>query len=86
MFIISDDLIYVQQSVFAAAPTHRAYGPGVFHTSTTGIILNRTYGRHKNLPGIYFAIFTNKICSLLWSPVLDVRLNLDSLMVEYERA
>ena len=36
-----------------------------------GTILNRTYGTHKNLPGIHFAIFTNHILSyLLWSPVI----------------
>ena len=38
-----------------------------------GTIVGRTYGTHKNLPGIpvYFAIFTNNISShLLWSPVI----------------
>ena len=36
-----------------------------------GTIVNRTYGTHKNLPGICFAIFTNTIWSyLLWSPVI----------------
>ena len=31
---------------------------------------NRTYGIHKHLPGIYFAIFTNIWSFLLWSPVI----------------
>ena len=36
-----------------------------------GTILNKTYGTHKILPGIYFAIFTNYIWSyLLCSPVV----------------
>ena len=40
-----------------------------------GTILNRTYSIHKNLPGIYFPIFTNNIRSyLLWSPVVVGRL------------
>ena len=40
-----------------------------------GGILNRTYydGLHKNLPGIYLAIFTSNVRSyLLWSPVIHV--------------
>ena len=39
--------------------------------ATRGNIVNRTYGIHKNLPGIYLPIFTNNIwCYLLWSPVI----------------
>ena len=38
-----------------------------------GTIVNRTYGAHKALPGIYLSIFTNNIWSyLLWSPVIVV--------------
>ena len=34
-----------------------------------GTILNRTYGAYKNLPGMYFAIFTYNVWFyLLWSP------------------
>ena len=37
----------------------------------TGIIVNRTYVVHKNLPGIYLPIFTHNIWSyLLWTPVI----------------
>ena len=37
-----------------------------------GAIVNRTYGIHKNLPGIHLPIFTNNIWSyLLWSPVIE---------------
>ena len=36
-----------------------------------GTILNRTYGTHKNLPGMYFANLNNKIWSyLLWFPAI----------------
>ena len=36
-----------------------------------GTIVNRTYGIHKNLLGIYLAIFTDNIWSYwLWSPVI----------------
>ena len=34
-----------------------------------GIIFNKTYGIHKNLPGIYLTIFTNNLL-VLWSPVI----------------
>ena len=30
-------------------------------TLLRGTIVDRTYGIHKNLPGIYFTIFTNNI-------------------------
>ena len=36
-----------------------------------GTIENRTYGTHKNLPGIYLPIFTRNIWSqLLWPPAI----------------
>ena len=36
-----------------------------------GAIVNRTYGKHKNLPGIYLPVYTHNIWSfLLWSPVV----------------
>ena len=35
-------------------------------------IVNRTYVKHKNLPGIHLPIFTNKIWSyFLWFPVIQ---------------
>ena len=38
-----------------------------------GATVNRTYRRHKNLPGTYFTIFPNNIWSyLLWCPVIVV--------------
>ena len=37
-----------------------------------GVILDRTYGNTKKLPGTHFAIFTgNSWCYLLWSPRKD---------------
>ena len=42
-----------------------------------GTIVNRTYGTHKKLPGIYSAIFTNNIRPyLLWSPVIATHVRL----------
>ena len=42
-----------------------------------GNILNITYDPYKNLPGIYFAIFTHNIWSyLLWSPVIAQHTNI----------
>ena len=39
-----------------------------------GAIVDRTYGRHKNLPGTYLPIFANKIWSyLLLSPIILVQ-------------
>ena len=38
-----------------------------------GAVVNRTYGTHKNLPAIYFTIFTNNIdiwSYYLWPPVI----------------
>ena len=36
-----------------------------------GSVLHRTYGTHKNIPGIYLSILTNNIWFyLLWSPVI----------------
>ena len=44
---------------------------GSFTLLLRGTTLNRTYGTHKNLPGISVAVFTNNIWSyLLWSPVI----------------
>ena len=41
------------------------------NTVYRGTVLNGAYGTHKDLPGIYFAIFTNNIWSyLIWSPVI----------------
>ena len=41
-----------------------------------GAIRNRTYGGHKNLPGIHFTIFTNNTWSyLLWSPPIGNNTN-----------
>ena len=38
-----------------------------------GTVVNRTYGAHKHLSGIYFAIFTNNIWSYsIWSHVTVV--------------
>ena len=38
-----------------------------------GTIVNRTYGTHKKLPGIYFPLFTSNIWPyLLWSTVIVV--------------
>ena len=38
----------------------------------TGDRVNRTYGTHKNLPGIYLPVFTDNIWSYLpWSLVID---------------
>ena len=37
-----------------------------------GTIVNRTYGAHKNLPGIYLHMFTNTSWYyVLWSPVMQ---------------
>ena len=42
--------------------------------------MSRTYGKHKNLPGIYFPFFISNIWSyLLWSPVIGVWLQFLSL-------
>ena len=47
-----------------------------------GTVVNRTYGTHKNLPGMYLPIFTNNIRSyLLWSPVIVVAPDTEAFVV-----
>ena len=57
------------------APEYFGVSMGLLVVGLRGLILrrtilNRTYGPHKKLPGMYFYIFTGDIwSSLLWPPV-----------------